>query len=461
MLTNLINKIKSAPKDPGVYIFYRNQEPLYVGKASNLKNRLQNYLKITDLKTAAFHKEATDLKLLKLRSNIEALIIESKLIKELKPKYNILWRDDKNYFYVAITKEKFPRVYIGHQLNNPNTEYVGPFTEGNSLKAILRLLRRFFPYCTCKPHLRLCLNSQIGNCPGYCCTKNSNIRSSDDLNIDKNKQSSDDQNIKIYKKNIAKIKNILTGKDKKFIRQLKDPYELLVLEKIWQHQPYLEKQRRTFSIEQHANYLLKRSPSPVLRGESPQRSESGARGVEERSDEIARAKGSLLNEKVLRVESYDNSHLSGKEAVGAMTAWKKENGIWVADKNMWRKFKIRGKYTEDDPRMMEEIVSRRLNHPEWPYPDLIIIDGGITQFNAAKRALNKILRPTNYGLRPKVISFAKPQQLIFGLEKNTVPISKLPLEFQNLIKMAIQNTHNFVIRYHRKIRGIKFIKEYN
>ncbi|MBI3046145.1 MAG: GIY-YIG nuclease family protein [Candidatus Harrisonbacteria bacterium] len=412
MLPQIIKKIKSAPKSPGIYIFYQNQTPLYVGKASNLKNRLQNYLKITDIKTESLHREANKLELIKLNSNIEALIIESKLIKELKPKYNILWRDDKNYFYAAITREKFPRIFAAHQLNNPNTEYIGPFTEGNSLKAILRLLRRYFPYCTCKPHLRLCLNSQINNCPGYCCQINDNRQQT----MNNRRQITD------YKKNITKIKNILTRKDKKFIRQLKDPYELLVLEKIWAHEPYLEQNNR----QQDKHYS--------------------------------------------RVECYDNSHLSGKEAVGAMTSWTKQTTNnneqqittkWLANKNSWRKFKIRGNYTEDDPRMMEEIVTRRLNHPEWPYPDLIIIDGGITQFNAAKRAIQKSKVKGRGSNVIKVISFAKPRQLIFGLQKNPVPISTLPIEFQNLIKTAIQNTHNFVIRYHRKIRERKFIKEYN
>src|SRR3989344_5220560 len=99
--------IEKVPKRCGVYIFYHNQIPLYVGKASNLKNRLQSYLKITDFKTESLHKEANKLKLIKLRSNIEALITESKLIKELKPRYNILWKDDKSYFYVFFTKDLF------------------------------------------------------------------------------------------------------------------------------------------------------------------------------------------------------------------------------------------------------------------------------------------------------------------------------------------------------------------
>lgn len=391
MLTNIIKKIKSAPKVPGVYLFYQGRNPLYVGKASNLKSRLQNYLQVTDIKTKSLHEEADRLKLLKLSSNIEALIMESQLIKKLKPKYNVLFKDDKNYFYVAVTKEKFPRVFVTHQKTEKNSDYIGPFTEGQTLKALLRLLRKRFPYCTCKPHLRICLNSQINNCPGYCCILTNNRQ-----------LTTDDKSIKQYRKNIIKIKNILIGKDKKFVKTLNDPYELLVLEKIWAHEPYLDK-------------------------------------ITNKNWDFS------------KVECYDNSHLSGKEAVGAMTSWKKELGTWVADKNMWRKFKIRGNYTEDDPRMMEEIVSRRLNHPEWPYPDLMIIDGGITQFKAAERALNKIQNPKSK-LQIKIISFAKPQQLVFGIGKNPAPISELPEELQKLIKLAIQNTHNFVIRYHRKTR---------
>ncbi len=391
MNTDVLNKIKNAPKNPGVYIFYRNQTPLYIGKASNLKNRLQAYLRPTDLKTQALQRDANKLKLVELRSNIEALIVESQLIKKLSPRYNILWRDDKNYFYVIFTKEKFPRIFITHQPEKtPKAELVGPFTEGQSLKAVLRLIRRFFPYCTCQPHFRLCLNAQINNCPGYCC--------------DKNSQPTKNQ-ITQYQKNIRKIKKILTGKDKKFIKKLKDPYELLVLEKIWKHEPFLE-----------------------------------AGGQKTQGPEL----------KANRVECYDVSHLAGKEAVGAMTAWRRLNNQWIADKSMWRKFGIAGHYTQDDPRMMEEMVGRRLNHPEWTYPDLIIIDGGITQFKATQRALK--------GKNIEIISFAKPQKLVFGVKKEPVPISKLPPELQKLIETAINQTHNFVRRYHRQVRQKQFLK---
>ena len=406
MLTDITSKIKAAQKNPGVYIFYKDRNPLYVGKASNLKNRLKSYLKITDIKTKSLNKEANRLETITLRSNIEALIVESQLIKKLKPKYNILFRDDKNYFYISVSKEQFPRILITHQLHDVKKEYIGPFTDGNALKTILRLIRKTIPYCTHNPHFRLCLDAQINNCPGYCCNKQ--------LSPTRSQKTS-------YKKGVTRIKNILTGKNRKFIEKLKDPYDLLILEKIWSHEPYLE----INSAIQNGKSNMSNFPFNISQ--------------------------------VNKIECYDNSHLSGKEAVGAMTAWKKENGAWAADKNMWRKFKIRGSYTEDDPRMMGEVVSRRLNHPEWPYPDLIIIDGGIIQYRAAQRALNNLLRTTDYGLHTKLISFAKPQQLVFGSGKNPIPISKLPLELQSLIKTAIQNTHNFVIRYHRKVRQREFL----
>ena len=106
MRQSIIAIIKSAPKVPGVYLFYQGKTLLYIGKAANLCNRLKSYLpsgrqglKITDSKTESLHNEATNLKLLPLRSEIEALIEESRLIQKLKPKYNIIWRADKSNHY--------------------------------------------------------------------------------------------------------------------------------------------------------------------------------------------------------------------------------------------------------------------------------------------------------------------------------------------------------------------------
>lgn len=455
MLPKIIRQIKTAPKTPGVYVFYQGRSPLYVGKAANLKNRLQNYLKVTDLKTEALHAEANQLKILKTRSNIEALILESQLIKSLKPKLNILWQDDKNYFYVAITKERFPRIFLTHQphqeLETQNSklkaDYVGPFTDGQSIKAVLRLLRKFFPYCACfQPHFRLCLNAQIQNCPGYCCQLNDQRQTTDDQQL-----------IKKYGKNIRKIKNILAGKDKKFIRQLKDPYELLILEKIWAHQPFLEMNKRADTFLPKPPQAFELGPSLSLRSNRRSNAEDKARLSQEQPKRVEeKGSASEIIQDIQRVECYDNSHLSGKEAVGAMTAWIKEDSAWTADRNLWRKFKIRGNYTEDDPRMMEEVLSRRLNHPEWIYPDLIIIDGGITQLNVARKAALKAKSSKLKAI--KVISFAKPQKLIYGLKEKPIAIELLPAELQKIIRLAIDRTHHYVQNYHRQIRQKQFLR---
>jgi excinuclease ABC subunit C len=412
MNISIIQKIESAPTTPGVYLFYKNKSPLYIGKASNLRARLRYYLKNDDLKIKTLRQEANNLKLIKLFSPIEALIEESRLIKMIKPRYNVLWRDDKNYSYIAFTKEKFPKVYVTHQpkienwklkIGNlrPKAEYIGPFTDGASLKITLKTLRRYFPYCTClarhsfgesELHRRQCLNAHIGNCLGACCS-----RPDDSLST------IDDRRLLIsYRNNIRNLKNILSGKNKKFLSRLQPSSEMIAVENIMDHSPYLE----------NDNTLKK-------------------------------------------IECYDVSNFAGKEAVGAMTTLNRELR-WTTNKNDWRKFKIKTSATRDDPRMIAEIFERRLNHPEWPYPDLIVIDGGVTQYNAANKVLNKFLNHKSKIRSLKLISFAKPNKKIIGLEN-------LSLKYQNFIKQLseeriiekiINQTHHFVINYHRQKREV-------
>ena len=368
----LTQKIKSAPKTPGVYIFYRNSTPLYVGKASNLKSRLQSYLKVTDIKNQMLHEEANKLKLIELKSPIEALIKEAYFIKTIKPQYNILWRDDKNYFYVAFTKDKFPKIFVTHQPKELET--IGPFTDGKALRLVLRIIRRKYPYCTCIArrssqsvggsfHLRSCLNAQIGNCLDYCCREGA-------------------QSDKKYSKNIKVIKEILSGKKLNALNKIIKPIDLWALENVFEHSEFLD-------------------PSEIN----------------------------------YKIECYDISHFAGKEAVGAFTVLVNKNGKWEPDKNQFRKFRIRSLETRNDPEMISEILSRRLNHPEWPYPNLIVIDGGITQYNSAKKISGNI----------PLISFAKPNKKIFG----KTDISK------EVIEKAINQTHNYVINFHRHVRGVK------
>src|SRR3989344_7131238 len=151
-------KLKTKiPKKSGVYFFKnKKREILYIGKAADLRNRLRSYFSkgIKDVRILGMLKNATGVSWQKTDSEIEALILESQLIKKHRPMFNILMRDDKQYFYVAFTKEKFPKIFISHQQKD-----IGPFTDGGALKTTLKILRRIFPFCTCKQtHHNYCLN---------------------------------------------------------------------------------------------------------------------------------------------------------------------------------------------------------------------------------------------------------------------------------------------------------------
>ncbi len=439
----VIQKIKEAPAEPGVYVFYGSTRStssgqasspqasgdviLYIGKASNLKNRLKSYLKVTDIKTEMLHEEADRLEYVVLNSEIEALIEESRLIKERRPKLNVLWMDDKTYSYVYFTRDKFPKVFISHatpprrKSSVVGYSRIGPFTDGGMLRTAMKILRRSFPYCTCfRPHLRDCLNSQIGLCLGACCKKQTDDR----------QPTTNDQ----YRKNIRAIKAILTGKKTGVIANNANKRGNIANGKNLTK----DEQAALKNIAAHRNFLD--TDTPFVN-----------------SDAI---RNSFMNS-LKRVECYDNSNFAGKEAVGAMTVLTRNdsrlttNDKWLPDKNSYRKFKIKSAPTQDDPRMIGEILSRRLNHPEWPYPDLIVIDGGLMQYNAAKRVLDEFhKRHTTNDLQLtkniQLVSYAKPQRKVIGL-------ANAPRELQELIEKAIYQTHRFVINYHRQVRSKEFI----
>src|SRR3989344_1657275 len=207
-IARLKNIASKLPPEPGVYFFKDSGgKNLYIGKASSLKSRVLNYTKTAALKAGLANgredtrikrmvQMASTLKFIATDSDIEALILESQYIKRYRPMFNVVMRDDKQYFYVGFSRGEFPKIFLTHQpqlvssteykvsgIQNTkykilNTDYVGPFTDGNAIKTTLRYLRNIFPYCTCKQlHNNYCLNYHIGKCPGFCCLKDSPERS--------------------------------------------------------------------------------------------------------------------------------------------------------------------------------------------------------------------------------------------------------------------------------------------
>ncbi len=420
------SKLNELPKTSGVYSFYGLTpkpyplNPIYIGKAINIQNRVKNHFYQPSYRDNLFIDKVDSFGYLKTDSEIGALILEASLIKKYQPKFNVVWRDDKNYFYVAIAQnsDRIPYVYITHQpkaYRAPTSiQFIGPFVEGTALKMTLRFLRRAFPYYTSAKHSKLkCTWCHLGLCPG--------------LNPD----------LREYKNNIKKLILILKGKSKTVLNYLKR--EMTAFSKKSKFEE-AGKIRDTISnlqqVMSHAN---------IIRNSKLK--------IENLKLKIG---NSLLSR---RVECYDISNIQGKFATGSMVVFTDGK----PDKNEYRKFKIRTGDTPNDIAMLKEVLERRFAHKDWKYPEVILIDGGKAQLNIAikvkKERTHLNSRPRLQMQEIKVISIAKGKQELF-IEGRKEPISlkNLPQEFYNLIKNLDDEAHRFAISYHKKLRKKELLK---
>jgi excinuclease ABC subunit C len=390
-------KISSLPKTTGVYCFKKDGELLYIGKAVNIQERVKQHKELLGL--------AEQLGYIKTNSEIEALLLEAKLIKKHQPKYNIVWRDDKNYFYVEITKEEFPRVLITHQPGRGETSsIIGPFVEGRSLKRTLTYLRRVFPYYTAKKHpLGNCLWCSLNLCPGPLPDKEE------------------------YQKNIRNLTAVLEGRSKIVLKNLKREMKQASASRAYEKAAGLRD--RIVSLEKVMSYSRVIEPSWLNLTEVRPRPIGGW--------------------DFKRIEAYDVSNIQGKEATGSMVVFKNNK----PDKSQYRKFKIKVQGKPNDIAMLKEILNRRLKHKEWPLPDLILIDGGKAQFNAAKSILSR----SHLGKIGVVAIAKKKNELYLEGKKKPVLLKSLPREIFNLILQLRDEAHRFAITYHKKLRNKNLI----
>ena len=445
----LKNKAKNLSQESGVYLFKdERRQYLYIGKATNLKSRVSSYLKTKDIRIKKMISLAKSLEHIATESDIEALILESQLIKKFRPLFNIVLRDDKQYAFVGFTKEKYPKIFITHQPEK-NDNFIGPFTDIGALKATLRYLRRVFPYCTCNQlHHNYCLNHHIGKCLGFCCLKSAAIKEDD----------------KTYTNNINAIKKILNGKKTSFVKEIKKEAEGFArkddFEKAIELRDKITKLERIFEnakIIKNSNIL-----------------KSHRSGLE-----------SLLKlqKPIVRIEGYDVSNIGGAHATGSMVTFVHGQ----QDKNFYRKFKIhpvrsslaevrrtRAKSASEtsygikwgDTQMLAQVLERRFKHYEWPFPDLILVDGGKQQL----RSVEAVVNPKSEILNPKQIQnskFKNSKQIpIIALTKDKkhkgnkiyvsgrktpIALTKLSPADRNLLLAIDSEAHRFAIGYYRKL----------
>ncbi len=378
-----VKKIGKLPDKPGVYAFKKNGEIIYIGKALSLKNRARNHKNLIE--------KSEKIGYLETGSEIEALLKEAELIRKLKPRANVLWKDDKNYFYVAFGKEEFPRVYITHRPEKEE-DYVGPFVEGKALKRTLSLLRKAFPYYSGKRHPKgSCPWCHLGLCPGP------------------------DPDKKEYGKNLKSLKAVLKGKKKSVLKDLERKMKLYSknrdFEKAARERDRIKNLR---AVLEHAGVFRKPGfPLKIF--------PSG------------------------RIEAYDISDIQGKEAVGSMVVFK--NG--GPDKSQYRKFKVRISGKPNDFAMLKEVLSRRFRHKEWPKPDLIVVDGGKPQLKAALQARKDFPEMKSI----KIMAIAKKENDLFVEgKKEPIALNSFPREFFNLVLALRDEAHRFARSYHMLLR---------
>lgn len=181
MNSKLETNLKNLPASPGVYQFFnKNGKVIYVGKAKNLKNRVRNYFQENpgSAKTVAMVSKIDDFQLVVTDSELEALILENNLIKDLKPRYNVNLKDDKSFPFIKVTNELFPRIYATRNVMNDGSKYFGPYTDVRSMRGSLRMINQIFRIRSCKLDLteknindkkfKVCLDYHIKKCDGPC-----------------------------------------------------------------------------------------------------------------------------------------------------------------------------------------------------------------------------------------------------------------------------------------------------
>ena len=401
---NLYNKF---PEEPGVYIMKgRGGRILYIGKAANLKRRVSSYF--TRPHDARIQKLVSQIRHIDYRETptaLEALILESLLIKKHEPPFNVREKDDKSFLYIEITKESFPRVVLirGKEIaRSVKGELFGPFTSAQSLREALRILRRIFPWNTHPPEAieevqlhperrrRACFDAQIGLCPGTC------------MGVANRRQ---------YQKTIQNLKLVLHGKTQTVLKSLERD---------------MRRAARALAFEEAARirrqvFALRHVRDVALIGE----------------DEFLSGRA-LIDRQATRIEGYDISNISGTSAVGSMVVFINSE----PDTNEYRKFKIRTIHQSDDTGMLREVLLRRFGN-EWPLPTLVLIDGGKGQVNTAERVLDEV------GLKIPVVGIAKGPTRKKNEFIGTVPKGIDP---NTLIKVR-NEAHRSAIFYHRAVRG--------
>lgn len=420
-------KVREFPTTPGVYLFKDSAgRVIYVGKATNLRSRAGSYFgkgAAEEFRTANWIQEISDADFLECESEVDALLVESRLIKDIQPKHNREQKDDKSFPYLMITThEDFPRVEMTREPKDRGVKLYGPFTSAGALRGAIQVLQRIFKFRTCSLDIeandqrwqwfRPCLLASIDQCTAPC-------------NFRINKEE--------YRKDIHRLQMFLEGNKTRLIAQMRE--EMQAAAKLLQFETaarlrdeieMLETLDRRGELDTHIQ--------PEVFFVDPKKGLAGLRKVLH------------LTEQPRTIEGVDIAHLGGTETVASLVQF--IDGLPF--KPGYRRYKISNVQGIDDYRSIYEVVARRfrrLHDEQDPFPDLLLIDGGKGQLNAALAAFEAMeIQP------PTLLSLAKKNEEIF-LPGQAEPIRLGRHAFAlRLLQYVRDEAHRFAQHYHHILR---------
>ncbi len=423
-------KVKQFPTCPGVYLMKDAQaRVLYVGKAKNLRNRAGHYFTkaaADDLRTADLVKLIADIDYIEAESEVDALLLEARLVKDVQPRFNVDLKDDKSFPYLQIRmREDFPRVEFTRSPRRRGVKLYGPFTSARSLRFAMQVLQRIFKFRTCALDIktddqrwhwfRPCILHSINQCTAPC---NFRVTKED------------------YRRQIRSLRMVLAGKKGRLIAEMEQAMQ-----------------------EASATMLFEKAAR--LRDEIDALKNLGLRGdvdrdVQPEVFQIDPKKGLAGLRKVLglpspprNIEGVDIAHIGGDETVASLVTFL--DGLPF--KPGYRRYRIRSVEGVDDFASIREVVTRRfrrLVREEQVFPDILLIDGGKGQLNAALDAFRLL------GIKPPcLISLAKREEEIYRPgEANPLHLSRHAAALR-LLQYVRDEAHRFAQHYHHMLRRRK------
>jgi len=354
MNAHLQAKLKDLPKEPGVY-FHKDAQGviIYVGKAAVLRNRVRQYFqksRARDPKTEALVAEIHDTDWMVVESELEALFLEAEMIRRYMPRYNILLRDDKSMSYIRIDYDSdYPTVTLTRRPMDDGARYFGPYLSALTVKRALRVLRRIFPFAIKKNEgqKRTTLYYHLGLDPG----------------LEEGKTTLEE-----YRAHLRKLIAVIEGKRTVIIKEFEKDMATLAKEQKFEEAARVRNQLT----------LLKNLSRQVIFSDKEFLDISKDHALTELVNMLS------LPKYPYRIEGYDISHMQGTDVVASMVVF--TNG--VSNKGEYRKFKTKKDHNNDFYNMHETIKRRfsEKNVKAWGKPDLVLIDGGKGQLDAAIRA---------------------------------------------------------------------------